>query len=98
MQHVALATASSGIAATLLEGDKTAHSAFKLPLNLNNQEKPTFNIGKDTAKAYLLSSLFGIRQPCLIRTGADEVHTCIKKSYLWTHITRIHLSTNMRVH
>ena len=30
-------------------------------------------------------------------TRADEVHTCIKNSYLWTHITRIHLSTNMRV-
>ena len=29
-------------------------------------------------------------------TRADEVHTCIKNSYLWTHTIRIHLSTNMR--
>ncbi|XP_071642973.1 uncharacterized protein [Temnothorax longispinosus] len=30
---IALAVASSGIAATLLEGGRTAHAAFKLPLN-----------------------------------------------------------------
>ena len=53
-QHVALTTASSGIAVTLLEGGKMAHSAFKLPLNLNNHEKPTCNIGKHAAKAHLL--------------------------------------------
>ena len=32
--QIALAVASSGIAATLLEGRYTAHSALKLPLNL----------------------------------------------------------------
>lgn len=32
----ALAVASSGIAATLLEGGRTAHAAFKLTLNLTN--------------------------------------------------------------
>ena len=31
---IALAVASSGIAATLLDGGRTAHSAFKLPLNI----------------------------------------------------------------
>ena len=31
---VALAVASSGIAATLLSGGRTAHSTFKLPLNV----------------------------------------------------------------
>ncbi|XP_050059745.1 uncharacterized protein LOC126551035 [Aphis gossypii] len=38
---IAIAAASSGIAATLLHGGKTAHSAFKLPLNLNTIEIPT---------------------------------------------------------
>ncbi|GBP96299.1 Chimeric ERCC6-PGBD3 protein [Eumeta japonica] len=35
-QKIALALASSGIAATLLEGGRTAHSALKLPLNVKN--------------------------------------------------------------
>jgi len=33
---IALAVALSGIAATLLDGGSTAHSAFKLPLNIQN--------------------------------------------------------------
>lgn len=33
---IALALASSGIAATLLEGGRTAHSALKLPLNIQS--------------------------------------------------------------
>lgn len=37
---IAVAVASSGIAATLLEGGRTAHSAFKLPLNLQAHEEP----------------------------------------------------------
>ncbi|XP_026467658.1 mannosyl-oligosaccharide alpha-1,2-mannosidase IA-like [Ctenocephalides felis] len=43
---IALALASSGIAATLLEGGQTAHSAIKLPLNMQSNETPTFNITK----------------------------------------------------
>lgn len=33
-ENIAIAVASSGIAATLIDGGKTAHSAFKLSLNL----------------------------------------------------------------
>lgn len=38
---IALALASSGIAATLLEGGRTAHSALKLPLNIQFVQDPT---------------------------------------------------------
>ena len=41
---IAIAVASSGIAATLLSGGKTAHSTFKLLLNLHNTDRPTCNI------------------------------------------------------
>ncbi len=51
---IALAVASSGIAATLLTGGRTAHSAFKLPLNLTNTETPMCNISKNSAKAKVL--------------------------------------------
>ena len=32
--HIALSTASSGIAATLLDGGTTAHSRFKIPIDI----------------------------------------------------------------
>lgn len=44
--EVAVAVASSGIASTLLDGGRTAHSTLKLPLNVNQSDKPTCNIGK----------------------------------------------------
>lgn len=46
--EIAVAVASSGIAATLLDGGRTAHSTFKIPLNLNQTESPTCNIGKNS--------------------------------------------------
>ncbi|KAL8580060.1 hypothetical protein ACOMHN_065109 [Nucella lapillus] len=57
---IAIAVASSGIAATLLTGGRTAHSTFKLPLNLAQQETPSCNIHKNTDEANVL------KQPKLI--------------------------------
>lgn len=51
---IALALASSGIAATLLEGGRTAHSALKLPLNMQINENPICNISKNSAMAKVL--------------------------------------------
>ncbi|XP_075125698.1 uncharacterized protein LOC142198565 [Leptodactylus fuscus] len=52
--NIALAVASSGIAATLLNGGRTAHATFKLPLNLCSDEAPTCNITKNSSRATLL--------------------------------------------
>ena len=49
--EIALAIASSGIAATLLECSRTAHSALKLPLNIQNNKTLTCKILKNTAMA-----------------------------------------------
>ncbi|XP_050065533.1 uncharacterized protein LOC126554507 [Aphis gossypii] len=51
---IALALASSGILATLLDGGRTAHSALKLPLNLNTIDTPTCNISRSSAMGKLL--------------------------------------------
>ncbi|KAL4082434.1 hypothetical protein QTP88_029901 [Uroleucon formosanum] len=51
---IALALASSGIAATLLDGGRTAHSALKLPLNLNTIDTLTCNISRSSAMGKLL--------------------------------------------
>lgn len=53
---IALAVASSGIASTLLDGGRTAHSALKLPLNLNQTEAPTCNISKNSGMATILKT------------------------------------------
>ena len=43
---IALATASSGIAATLLTGGRTLHSTFKIPLDLHAMDIPICSIKK----------------------------------------------------
>ena len=52
--QVALAVASSGIAATLLEGGRTAHSMFALPLDLQTRDEPMCAIKHDSDKACLM--------------------------------------------
>ncbi|GBP83232.1 hypothetical protein EVAR_64741_1 [Eumeta japonica] len=47
--EVALALASSGIAATLFEGGRSAHSALKLPLNMQINKTPIYIISKNSA-------------------------------------------------
>ena len=53
-KKISLAVASSGIAATLLAGGRTAHAAFKLPLDLHHVENPVCNVSKGTALAEVL--------------------------------------------
>lgn len=55
-KNIALATASSGTAATLLDGGRTAHSALKLPLNMQIIESPTCNIKKNSGIGKILQS------------------------------------------
>ena len=53
--EIAIATAASGIAATLLAGGKTVHSMFKVPLNTARSDTlPTCNINRGTALACML--------------------------------------------
>jgi hypothetical protein len=51
---IALAVASSWVAATLLHGGRTADSALKLPLNFNLREESTCNIIDNPAICKLL--------------------------------------------
>ena len=51
---IALAVASSGIAANLLPGGRTAHSTFKLPLDMAAIEVPTCNIAKGSGPGEVL--------------------------------------------
>ncbi|KAL4153752.1 hypothetical protein QTP88_001585 [Uroleucon formosanum] len=69
---IALTLTSSGIAATLLEGGRTAHSALKLPLNMQSNKTPTCNISKNSAMAKVL-------QQCQLIVW-DECTMAYKKS------------------
>jgi ATP-dependent DNA helicase PIF1 len=50
---IAIAVASSGIAALLLNGGRTAHSRFKIPLKID--EFSTCNISRNTQLARLIN-------------------------------------------
>ncbi|GBM86264.1 hypothetical protein AVEN_264514-1 [Araneus ventricosus] len=53
-RNIALAVATSGIAATLMIGGRTAHSMLQIPIDLPHNEMPVCNIKKGSAKAYVL--------------------------------------------
>jgi len=53
---MALAIASFGIAATLLEACQIAHTTFKLPLNLTTSDNPVCNILKQSNFAEVLKN------------------------------------------
>lgn len=139
---IALAVASSGIAATLLEGGRTAHATFKLPLKIAIDDTNTVcSISKQSSTGKLMRDcslivwdeatmsnktsvealdrtmrdlrsknspmggctiLFSgdFRQilPVVTRgTRADEINASLKRSYLWPHVNKLELKTNMRV-
>ncbi|CAF3889485.1 unnamed protein product [Rotaria magnacalcarata] len=139
---IAIAVASSGIAATLLHGGRTAYSTLKLSLNLTQCETPLCNISKGTGEAKVLQecklivwdectmahkqalealdrTLQDLRGNGKLMGGAvlllagdfhhalpvipkgamaDELKACLKASYLWRHVHKLELKTNMRVH
>ena len=53
-KEIVLALASSGIAATLMDGGRTAHSGLKLPLNIADYEFPVCDITKSSARGQIL--------------------------------------------
>jgi hypothetical protein len=48
--HVALVVASSGIAALLLQGGRTSHSAFKIPIDVHRDSLCNVNVSSDTVE------------------------------------------------
>jgi len=48
--HVAIGVASSGIAALLLEGRRTAHSVFKIPIALSRDSMCSIPVQNDSAE------------------------------------------------
>ncbi|PKA56688.1 ATP-dependent DNA helicase PIF1 [Apostasia shenzhenica] len=137
-KQIALATATSGVAASILPGGRTAHSRFKIPINM--KEATTCNISKQSTTADLLRRakliiwdeatmarkcyiealdktlqdimeseiIFGgktivlggdFRQILPVIQGESEdvsINNSIVMSFLWPHLTKLHLTRNMR--
>ena len=72
LSQIALATASSGIAATLLSGGRTLHSRFKVPLDAHRQEAPMCNIKKGTVLAKVI-----LDAKAIIVDEAPMTHRCV---------------------
>ena len=58
--RIVLATATSGIAATLLEGGRTLHSVFKIPLDCRLRTEPTCSIKRGTVLADVIKECAAI--------------------------------------
>ena len=57
MGQIAIATATSGIAASIMPGGRTAHSRFKIPIKLNDNSMCGFTKQSGTAKLLKQASL-----------------------------------------
>src|SRR5436190_18863780 len=81
-EGIALATASSGIAATLLDGGTTAHSRFKIPIDI--QTDSTCNIPTQSHLARLLceTQLEGILSDNTSRGLANIIYAGISQQNL----------------
>ncbi|GFV14571.1 ATP-dependent DNA helicase [Trichonephila clavipes] len=53
-KKIAVAVVSLGIAATLLNGSRTAHSVLKLPLNLAQEDSPVCNFSNNSSRGKML--------------------------------------------
>src|SRR5258705_11463493 len=80
-KHIALAMASSGIAATLMTGGRTAYSTLQLHLDLIRNETPVCNIKKGTGKANILQHSVALswdEVPMIHRHGLEALNRTLK--------------------
>ncbi|KAL6894303.1 hypothetical protein ACP4OV_008401 [Aristida adscensionis] len=69
---IAVATATSGVAASIMPGGRTAHSRFKIPLSINNGAYCSFTKQSGTAKLLRTASLIIWDEACMTKRQAIE--------------------------
>ncbi|GFY69111.1 ATP-dependent DNA helicase [Trichonephila inaurata madagascariensis] len=78
--EIALAVASSGIAAALLDEGRTAHSALKLPLKLNIAKNPICNVVKTSGMANALKTCQFINwDECTMAQGLEVLDRTLRE-------------------
>ncbi|RCV32727.1 hypothetical protein SETIT_7G026600v2 [Setaria italica] len=97
---LAITTATSGVASSIMLGGRTAHSRFKIPLTLEDGGCCSFTKQSGTAKL-LKTAVFGgdfRRVLLVVRIGsrAQIVDASLWRSYLWESMHHLKLVHNMR--
>jgi hypothetical protein len=137
--HIAIATATSGIAATLLSNGRTLHARCHLPINIDESSSCNMARNSPTARLFQEAKLLiidevsmghrhwyeavdrSLKDVCqndapfggitvlfsgdwkqilpVVRHGGriQIINACLKRSYLWQHVTELTLSKNMRL-
>ncbi|GJU22814.1 DNA helicase [Tanacetum coccineum] len=95
-----LAVASSGIASLLLPSVRTAHSRFKIPIELIEESLYILTMPHRLfgGKSVLLGGDF--RQTLLVKKGASKMEviaSCISELDMWPHFRVFTLTENMRL-
>ncbi|XP_050896186.1 uncharacterized protein LOC127102912 [Lathyrus oleraceus] len=106
--EIVLATASSGIAATLLPDGRTTHSRFKIPIDIQpssicgiEKQKDLANLIR-VAAAIIWDEAPMTNKNCLEALDRSLQDICSNsapfggKSHLWNHTKILHLRQNMR--
>src|SRR6266540_4084195 len=69
---IAVATATSGVAASIMPGGRTAHSRFKIPLNIEDAASCSFTKQSGTAKLLRMASLILWDEATMMKRQAVE--------------------------
>ncbi|XP_016168042.1 ATP-dependent DNA helicase PIF1-like [Arachis ipaensis] len=92
---IVLNIALSGIASLLLPNRITAHSRFKIPLNITEEILKDLSFG---GKVVVLGGDFRQILPVIPRESRqDIVHSTVNSSYLWKFCQVVKLTKNMRL-
>jgi hypothetical protein len=71
-RKIAVATATSGVAASIMPGGRTAHSRFKIPLNTEDGSSCSFSKQSGTAKLLTMASLILWDEATMMKRQAVE--------------------------
>ncbi|XP_050902125.1 uncharacterized protein LOC127110938 [Lathyrus oleraceus] len=108
--EIVLATASSGIAATLLPGGRTTNSRFKIPIDIQSSSICGIQKQKDLANlTRVAATIIWDEAPMTNKNCLEALDrslqdicsnsapfACIVRSHLWDHTKILHLRQNMR--
>ena len=78
-KKVALATATSGIAATLLHGGRTFHSRFRVPINIKEDSYCNFEPGAKEAQLAHMAELIVIDE---VTMGHKHWYECVERTLM----------------
>ncbi|KAG2212480.1 hypothetical protein INT45_001527 [Circinella minor] len=70
--HIALAVPTSSIAALLLDGRRTAHSTFKIPLGVHRTSMCNFTPGSDTTRLVTMATIIVLDEASMISRDLIE--------------------------